>query len=281
MDKIKQLFLLALSTLTLYSAAAVYEKTVFAEWDKPSINVFYVLPQEVNDQTEILFIIHGNSRNADGYIEVWANHAKDKNIILIAPEFSKSKFSNYNTLQMSSSTGKILKNRDLYLNNSIDIMFSHYKNLFRVKTDLYKIYGHSGGAQFVHRYLLMSDEPKVKTAVAANAGWYTFLDGGSFPYGLKEPAIGLTSRNIRNFLSMDLHIHIGSHDVKVTSSLNQSDGAMRQGPNRFKRAINFYQSVSTMTEQNNLDFNWSYKEIRGVDHSNRKMAPSAAAVLID
>ena len=54
MDKIKQLFLLALSTLTLYSAAAVYEKTVFAEWDKPSINVFYVLPQEVNDQTEIL-----------------------------------------------------------------------------------------------------------------------------------------------------------------------------------------------------------------------------------
>ena len=44
MDKIKQLFLLALSTLTLYSAAAVYEKTVFAEWDKPSINVFYVLP---------------------------------------------------------------------------------------------------------------------------------------------------------------------------------------------------------------------------------------------
>ena len=56
---------------------------------------------------------------------------------------------------------------------------------------------------------------------------------------------------------------------------------MRQGPNRFKRAINFYQSVSKMTEQNNLDFNWSYKEIRGVDHSNRKMAPSAAAVLID
>ena len=109
----------------------------------------------------------------------------------------------------------------------------------------------------------------------------TFLDGGSFPYGLKEPPIGLTSKNIRDFLSMDLHIHIGSHDVKVTSSLNQSDGAMRQGPNRFKRAINFYQSVSKMTEQNNLNFNWSYKEIRGVDHSNRKMAPSAAAVLID
>ena len=72
MDKIKQLFLVAFTTLTLYSAAAVYEKTVFAEWDKPSINVFYVLPREVNDQTEILFIIHGNSRNADGYIEVWA-----------------------------------------------------------------------------------------------------------------------------------------------------------------------------------------------------------------
>jgi hypothetical protein len=80
---------------------------------------------------------------------------------------------------------------------------------------------------------------------------------------------------------MDLHIHIGSRDVRVTSSLNQSEGAMRQGPNRFKRAINFYTSISKMTQQNNLEFNWSYTEVRGVDHSNRKMAPSAAAVLID
>ena len=125
MDKIKQLFLLALSSLTLYSAAAVYEKTVFAEWDKPSINVFYVLPEEVNDQTEILFIIHGNSRNADGYIEVWANYAKDKNIILIAPEFSRSKFSNYNTLQMSSSIGKILKNRLLFKSVVFSLGFIH------------------------------------------------------------------------------------------------------------------------------------------------------------
>ena len=46
--------------------------------------------------------------------------------------------------------------------------------MFGVKTDLYKIYGHSGGAQFVHRYLLMSDAPKVKTAVAANAGFIHF-----------------------------------------------------------------------------------------------------------
>ena len=281
MIKIKQLFLIGLCFFSVVLEAKTYEKTVFSEWDKPAINVFYILPKEINAKTEIVFIIHGNSRNADGYIETWAEYATDKNVILLAPEFSRSTFSNYNTLQMSSSNGQILEDKNLYLHNSIDVMFDHYKNKFDVQSELYSIYGHSGGAQFVHRYLLMSDEPKVKTAVVANAGWYTFLDGGLFPYGLKEPPINLTSSHVRNFLSMDLHIHIGSRDVKVTSSLNQSDGAMRQGPNRFKRAINFYQSVTDMTKKNNIDFNWSYKEIRGVDHSNRKMAPAAAAVLFN
>ena len=278
------LFRVFFSSLYFLLALPVFssdiERVIFSDWEKPPINIFYKLPKEINNKTEILFIIHGNSRNADGYIEVWASLANNKNVILIAPEFIKSTFPNYNTLQMSSSSGKIKSDTNLYLNGSIDLLFNFYRNKFNVKTDQYMIYGHSGGAQFVHRYLLMSDMPKIKKAVAANAGWYTFLGGWKFPYGIKEPPSKLSSDNLRRFLKMKLSVFIGSKDTEITSSVNQSKGANKQGANRFQRANNFFISSSDVAKKHNLEFNWDYKIIKGVGHSNTKMALAAAEVLL-
>tara|TARA_X000000368_G_scaffold418813_1_gene420131 strand:- start:5731 stop:6594 length:864 start_codon:yes stop_codon:yes gene_type:complete len=278
------LFRVFFSSLYFLLALPVFssdiERVIFSDWEKPPINIFYKLPKEINNKTEILFIIHGNSRNADGYIEVWASLTNNKNVILIAPEFIKSTFPNYNTLQMSSSSGKIKSDTNLYLNASIDLLFNFYRNKFNVKTDQYMIYGHSGGAQFVHRYLLMSDMPKIKKAVAANAGWYTFLGGWKFPYGIKEPPSKLSSDNLRRFLKMKLSILIGSKDTKITSSVNQSEGANKQGINRFQRANNFFISSSDVAKKHDLEFNWNYKIIKGVGHSNSKMSLAAAEVLL-
>ena len=278
------LFRVFFSSLYFLLALPVFssdiERVIFSDWEKPPINIFYKLPKEINNKTEILFIIHGNSRNADGYIEVWASLANNKNVILIAPEFIKSTFPNYNTLQMSSSSGKIKSDTNLYLNGSIDLLFNFYRNKFNVKTDQYMIYGHSGGAQFVHRYLLMSDMPKIKKAVAANAGWYTFLGGWKVPYGIKEPPSKLSSDNLRRFLKMKLSVFIGSKDTEITSSVNQSKGANKQGANRFQRANNFFISSSNVAKKHNLEFNWDYKIIKGVGHSNTKMALAAAEVLL-
>ena len=47
------------------------EKMVFSEWNKPEINIFYKLPNKITENTKIIFVIHGNSRNADGYLNVW------------------------------------------------------------------------------------------------------------------------------------------------------------------------------------------------------------------
>ena len=278
------LFRVFFSSLYFLLALPVFssdiERVIFSDWEKPPINIFYKLPKEINNKTEILFIIHGNSRNADGYIEVWASLANNKNVILIAPEFIKSTFPNYNTLQMSSSGGKIKSDTRFYLNGSIDLLFNFYRNKFNVKTDQYMLYGHSGGAQFVHRYLLMSDMPKIKKAVAANAGWYTFLGGWKFPYGIKETPSKLSSGNLRRFLKMKLSVFIGSKDTEITSSVNQSKGANRQGANRFQRANNFFISSSDVAKKHDLEFNWNYKIIKGVGHSNSKMSLAAAEVLL-
>ena len=226
-------------------------------------------------------MIHGNSRNADDYLNTWIKLAKGQNIAIFAPHFKRTSFISFNTLQMSTSSGRIRTDKNLYLNNSIDILFDFIKSKFSLSQELYNIYGHSAGAQFVHRYLLMSDKPKVKTAVAANAGWYTFLDGSNFPYGLSNPPINFNSSNVRDFLQMDFHVLIGSADTDITSSVNQSNGANNQGANRFQRANNFFSYTQKIVDQNKLEFNWSFQIVNGVAHSNSRMSRAAAQILLN
>ena len=266
-------------TTNLY--AAKLDKFTFTSWNKPDLDVFYHLPNTIDNNTKILFVIHGNSRNADDYLNTWIKLAKGQNIAIFAPHFKRTSFISFNTLQMSTSSGRIRTDKNLYLNNSIDILFDFIKSKFSLSQELYNIYGHSAGAQFVHRYLLMSDKPKVKTAVAANAGWYTFLDGSNFPYGLSNPPINFNSSNVRDFLQMDFHVLIGSADTDITSSVNQSNGANNQGANRFQRANNFFNYTQKIVDQNKLEFNWSFQIVNGVAHSNPRMSRAAAQILLN
>ena len=127
----------------------------------------------------------------------------------------------------------------------------------------------------------MSDNPSVNRAVAANAGWYTFLNGADFPYGVKSPPISLSDSNVKKFLSMDLHILIGSNDIDVNSSINKSKGAQNQGLNRYQRAKNFFEYTESIVEQNNLEFNWKYQVVPGAPHSNKVMSRAAVLLLFE
>tara|TARA_A100000164_G_scaffold382151_1_gene439083 strand:+ start:6918 stop:7727 length:810 start_codon:yes stop_codon:yes gene_type:complete len=256
------------------------DKFTFQNWSKPNLDVFYHLPDVIDENTKILFIVHGNSRNADDYLKVWIKLSEGKNVALFAPHFKRNSFISFNTLQMSTSNGVIRANSDLYLNNSIDTLFEFIKSKFNLKSKRYDIYGHSAGAQFVHRYLLMSKDPQVNIAVAANAGWYTFLNGADFPYGVKNTPISLSDNNVKKFLSMDLHILIGSNDIDVNSSINKSNGAQNQGLNRFQRAKNFFEYTESIVEQNNLEFNWQYQVVSGAPHSNKVMSRAAVLILL-
>ena len=267
--------------LSLSTFGSNIEKFTFDNWTKPDLGIFYHLPETVDENTKILFIIHGNTRNADDYLKVWKKLTEGENVALFAPHFTRNSFISFNTLQMSTSNGVIRPDKNLYLNNSIDTLFEFIKSKFNLKANSYDIYGHSAGAQFVHRYLLMSKDPKVNIAVAANAGWYTFLNGANFPYGVKNPPIILSDSNVKVFLGTNLHILIGSNDIDVNSSVNKSDGAQKQGLNRLQRAKNFFDYTSIIVEQNDLVFNWKYQLVPGAPHSNKVMSRAAVRIFFD
>ncbi len=52
-----------------YGYSAEIKQTTFAFWDKPDVELFYLSPQNINKDTEVLFVIHGNSRNAKDYLK--------------------------------------------------------------------------------------------------------------------------------------------------------------------------------------------------------------------
>ena len=87
------LIILLFSTINLTYAEV--RSTIFSYGNLPDIEVFYTIPAEINDQTKILFIMHGASRNADQYLAAWQPHVADRNVVAIAPRFTKELFPHY------------------------------------------------------------------------------------------------------------------------------------------------------------------------------------------
>ena len=112
--------------------------------------------------------------------------------------------------------------------------------------------------------------------LAANAGWYTFADPDiAFPFGLG--GAGLSEENLKAALAKDVVILLGDADTDPNGrSLNKSDGAMRQGPHRFARGTAFFAAAQSYAKQKGWEFGWSKRVVKGVAHSNTKMAPEAA-----
>ncbi|MFL2722017.1 MAG: hypothetical protein ACJ0E6_06075, partial [Gammaproteobacteria bacterium] len=98
MKNIRQFILILFFLLTTFPAISKIHNATFAYWDKPDVDFLYTLPKKIDKDTKILFIIHGNLRNADTYLNVWQDLANERNVILVAPEFTRENFINFNTL---------------------------------------------------------------------------------------------------------------------------------------------------------------------------------------
>ena len=198
---VKQFFLLSFIFLATALTARQIEETTFSYWNKPDAKIFYSTPDLIDEDTVIIFIMHGASRSAEKYINDWLPLAEKRNVVLIAPEFSKAAFPEYSYLMMSNNKGKILQDQSLYLTDTLGLLFDYFKARFKLSTSTFRLYGHSGGSQFVHRYLLLSNETRIDKAAMANAGFYTFVDDKiPYPFGIKN--MNISSERIEWFLRL-------------------------------------------------------------------------------
>ena len=271
------LFLLLTSPVCI--TASEINQTTFAYWNKPDVEIYYISPDIVDKNTKVIFVIHGNSRNAEDYLSEWSPYIAKKNVIVVAPKFTKESFKYFALLEMAQSSGKANKDESEYINNSISLIFNFIKSKFSLNTQTYSMFGHSAGAQFTPRYMLLSGDKRISSAVIANAGWYTFISTAEFPYGIKNSPIKISNDHIRWYTASKVNLLIGSDDVGF-KNLNTSKGAQIQGINRFERANNYFNTLIKEAEKNNYVLRWNFKVLDDIDHDFKKITPIAADILL-
>ena len=271
--------LLLLLVLPIYVNAAEIKQTTFAYWNKPDVEIFYITPEKINKDTKVIFVIHGNSRNAEDYLSAWIPHVINKNVIVAAPQFRKIDFRYFFLLEMAESSGKVNSNKNEYINNSISLFFNYIKSKFSLSTETYRMFGHSAGAQFTHRYMLLSIDNRISNTVIANAGWYTFITDDEFPYGINNSPINISNEQIKWFMSQKVNLLIGSDDIGFRS-VNSSKGANLQGSTRVDRAANYFDSLIMSAKNRGYALRWNYRVLDRVDHDYIKVTPYAAQILL-
>ena len=219
--------------------------------------------------------MHGMGRNADGYRDAWIAHAEAHDFLLICPEFSDAKFPGVRLYNYGNAQAPQAEWTFFALDRAVDTVLA---SLGAPATG-FALYGHSAGAQFVHRYLLLTGAPRARRIIIANAGWYSWPSFEiAFPHGLAHSAA--TDAGLRSALARPVTILLGDQDHDPTHFQLRRDAATDlQGLHRFERGQNFFAAARSAAEAYGIPFGWSLGFVPGVGHSNAAMARAAAELL--
>lgn len=274
---------LAFGSLTLSAAepAAAGRGTFDFKRGADVLKVWYFRPAALAPDAPVLFVFHGVGRNADEYLDDWVEHAERKRFLLVVPEFSKAGFPGdaaYNSGNMFDPAGRPLP-REQWSYTLVEPIFDALTARLGHRRKDYMIYGHSAGAQFVHRFVYFVPEARYTRAVAANAGWYTLPTlKEAFPYGLKGTMADEAAQ--RAAFARPLTVLLGEADTDPASSaLRHTRESDAQGLFRFARGQFFYAHARAGAAAIDTPFRWTLATAPGIAHSNKGMAPFAVRLL--
>lgn len=244
--------------------------------------VYLTRPAGLTADRPIVFVMHGAKRNASEYRDQWHELAKEHHFLLVVPEFSDRQFpgsESYNLGNVFDAAGK-LQPRTAWSFSAIEPIFDEVRRRFGMTARSYAIYGHSAGAQFVHRFLFHIPKARVRQAVAANAGWYTMpVFNVAFPYGLGNSVV--SSTDLAAALQLPVTVLLGEADIDPDHpSLRRTPEALAQGPHRFARGQAFFDAAMSAATRLGVPFGWQLQTVPGADHDNRLMAPAAIPWLL-
>jgi poly(3-hydroxybutyrate) depolymerase len=226
--------------------------------------------------------MHGEQRNAEDYRNDWRNiynhnGSDNSNFILLAPQFEQKWFpkaTGYNLGNMFTQNLKTLNPQEQWAFTEIENLFDFVKQSTKINTNNYYLYGHSAGAQFVHRMIIFLPHARIKLAVAAEARSYTILDeSADYPCGLKkQTGDQLPSVDFKKTFSTPMTIILGTKDHQPLSDKHDTYSCdAKQGSNRLARGEYFYAKVKSIAEHTKEDFRWVLKEVNAahiVAHTN-------------
>ncbi len=240
------------------------------------IPVYLYLPATISTRSLLVAAMHGLDRNAISYGMAWMDYAAANNKIVFAPEFSTADWSGDAYTQGNMFTGNdgggTLNPRERWAFTMVSEIERELVNGFWLKDSSYTLWGHSAGAQFVHRMMIFAFDPLIRRAISANAGWYTAPDSAIvFPWGVKHSLLSVTPQLLTDFVSREMVIMRGTADTVRDANLNVDPLSDAQGKNRYQRAGYFFQKGKDVGPK----FQWKLIDVVGSGHDFQKMAVAA------
>lgn len=255
---------------------------VFKTPGNPDVPMYITVPANLTTSTHVLLNMHGNGRTASSYHDAWYPWTRNHNYILVTPYFSDanwpdSAYHQGNVFTAENCVGSLVPEANWSF-TIVDNAFTHLKNRFQLRDNKYDIWGHSAGAQFVHRMMLWKPNARIRYGMPANSGWYTAPDTSiSCPYGLRNPLLNFTTQRLLDYTNRQMIIFRGTEDTLRDSELRTTPEADAQGRNRWERAQYMYNKGVEI----NTNLNWQLIAVPNSGHDKDTMAPGAQQFLLD
>jgi hypothetical protein len=247
------------------------------------IAVEYYIPESSGLNRQVLFVLHGVLRDPEAYLTPWMSFADKTGCAVFAPHFSKDDFPDSRSYNQGNvlSRDQVVLPRDSWSFQIIEDLFDEVRAWCGSSASTYAAYGHSAGAQFAHRMLLLIPDSRASIVIAANSGWYTLPNNDiDYPYGLS--GIPISKTHAKSAIGSNLVLLLGDGDTVVDDPhLRATPMALKQGAHRLERGLNFYLSGRSAAARLDTELGWKQVRVQGVGHDQAAMAIAASSILTE
>ncbi len=271
------------------------------------ITVHYYRPDKFAPSSPILLVIPGAGRNSAEYRNAWLGTARAQGVLVAALGYREEdygfaayhmggvvqnlRFENMRTEQVNERARVVrLRDEDIrfdinadrtsWLFPDLDRVFDHIAAATASSRPGYDAFGHSAGAQILHRMAIFYPESKARRIVAANAGFYTFPDRRT-PLVTGVAGTGLSDDDLRRAFATRLTLLLGEKDdgEEAGGTLLRTPLVDRQGSGRLQRGRSFYAFSRHKARELGANLRWSRKTVPGVGHDFAAMSLAASQFL--
>lgn len=252
-----------------------------------TILIHYYKPINFNVDSKIIFIVPGAGRNGKEYCDAWGTASEEYNLLVLSIEYSEEHypgFWSYNLggmiydVDIQNETFNVNENSDQWIFGDFDRIFESVKTELHLTSVNYDMFGHSAGAQILHRLSIFKPDNMADRIIASNAGWYTIPDfSEDFPIGLKNKEELIQKLDFSNNLVLFLGEEDNTNETR--GHLRRSPEVDKQGTHRLERGEYFFNKSDSIATQSNLEFNWKLEIIPNVGHDYEKISKHASTYL--